>query len=339
MRVLVLFLSLGLSAPAMGQAGVTALLDRLNSVDPQATTAADCAAQVAQAANLNAPDLLYGASVCYAVRRPVEGNFLLNAGQVRSIADMALMVPASRQDSDVLTGLYGVIYFYAGGPGRDEVLRDAALRERFFALFDSWSPAYAADYNPGWNTRRRPDGAAYQAAMAESKAGRRQQLAEIVLRYTDEAYYALHRRFQELQARNPRGFDEGTPDARLSLDLLRQMNERSTALGIAPHVADADPGEPAGGRFPPAVPAAEEVAAVGDADATARWCADLAERRTIASDSRIERVLITRSPEWGTIWRADIGGGDRPAERFTCTSNTSASQPLDMGDGPVPPLP
>lgn len=337
MRALILLASLAFASPAAAQTSAGTLPDRLNSVSPEAGTEANCEAQVARAANLNAPELLQGASVCYAADRPVEGNFLLNAGQVRSVADMGLMVPASRADSDVATSLYGVIYFHAGGPGREDVLREAESRDRFFRLFDSWSAGYPADYNPGWNVRRRPDAAAYQAAIAETKAGRRRQLVDIARLYSDETYYSLHHRFQDLQARNPTGFVEGTPDANLSRDLERRMNERSAALGIggvAP--AGAESGDPPSMRFPPHIPAREEVVLSGSADPTIGFCADIAERLTIAADSRIVRVLITRSPEWGTIWRADLAGGDHPTERFTCTSNTSSSGPL--GDE-IPPLP
>lgn len=179
MRAFFLFVVLVTASPAAAQSSVEAMLERLNNVDPAVTTEADCERQVAQAATLNALDLLYGASVCFAVRRPLEGSFLLNAGQMRSFADMPLMIPAARADADIITSLYGVIYFHAGGPGDESVLRDPASRERFFSLLDRWSPEFPADHNPGWNTRRRPEGAAYQAHMAEVKAARRQQLVTI----------------------------------------------------------------------------------------------------------------------------------------------------------------
>jgi hypothetical protein len=315
------------------------LRERLNSVDPASTTAADCDRQVARAASLNAPDLLYGASVCFAAHMPVEGNFLLNAGQVRSIADLTLMVPATRADSDVQISLYSIIYFQAGGPGSEEVFREAPLRDRFFWLFDSWSPAYAADYDPGWNVRRRPGAADYQAAVAESRTGRRRQLTDVATLYSDETYYSLHRRFLDLQTRNPRGFVEGTPDADLSRDLERGMNERSAALGIETYPADADAADPFSARVPPAAPEPGEVVLSGSADPAIRHCADIAERLTIATDSRIVRVLVTRSPDWGTIWRADIAGADQTVERFTCTSHATSSRPLVMGDENIPPLP
>lgn len=51
------------------------------------------------------------------------------------------------------------------------------------------------------------------------------------------------------------------------------------------------------------------------------------------------RVLITSSAKWGTIWRADIAGGDQPVTRVTCTATVSSSSPLDTGHERIAPLP
>jgi hypothetical protein len=335
MRALFLLLAIGLSSTAAAQAGMESLLERLKS--PKGATAAQCEAQVARAATLNGPDLLYGASVCHAANRPEQGNFLLIAGQVRSSADMAETVPARKADYNAQSTLYGIIYFHAGGPGKAEVLRDPASRERFFRLFDSWSPRYDPDYEPGWKVRSGAVPAAYQAAMAALKAARRKQLVDVARLYSDDQYYALHRRFQDLQARNPNGLVEGTADAALAQDLQRRMSERSEALGVATFAGD-EGGDPGGERFPPAAPASDEAVLAGKADPVVQRCAGLAEKLAIASDSRIVRVVITRSADWGTIWRADLAAAARPMERFTCTENTSASRPLEMGDESIAPL-
>lgn len=338
MRALLLSLCLSLSSGAVARTEEAGLLGRLNSVRPGAATAADCDRHVAQAAKLNGPDLLYAASVCYAANKPGEGTFLLNAGQVRSTADLVLTVPAAKADSDIQTSLYQILYFHAGGPGKAEVLRDATLRDRAFSLFDGWSPSYGPDYDPGWKMRRRPDAAVYQAAIAEQKAARQKQLGEIARLYSDEEYHSLHRQFQDLQARNGSGFAEGTADAKRAHDLMRLMSERSAALGIGPHPGDED-SDPGSEPFPPASPAREETVLAGSTDSVAKRCSEMAERFTIASESKILRVLITNSPEWGVVWRADMAAPGEPAERFTCTANTSASRPLDMGDERIPPLP
>ena len=227
----------------------------------------------------------------------------------------------------------------AGGPGSEDVFRDEVSRSRFFQLFDDRSPQYSYGYNPGWNVRRRPDAAAYRAATEEVKAGRRRQLLNAVRLYSDDAYLAVWRRFVELQARNPRGFVEGTQDAALSSDLWRQMDERAVALGVEPTPGIPDPDDPSSARFPLHQPAADEEILSSSADPVVQHCADMVERMTIAGDSRIVRILITRSPEWGVIWRADLAGGALPPQRVMCSTAMTSIQPLDLGGETIPPLP
>lgn len=328
-------------SPAAAAPTGSALLDRIQSVDPATATPAACEAQVSQATVLNGPDLFFGASVCSLAGKPVEATFLLNAAQNRSIVDLMLIVPATRADSDRTMELYGFIYYSAGGPGGDEVFRDPALRDRLFTLYDNWSPAYGPDYSPGWSARRRPQPEAYQAAVTEAKASRRRQLSETAQLYSDESYYALHRRFQELQRRTSGTYVEGTADANLSRELQRRMSERAAELGVRDSgFEEGQPGDRSPPEFPPNSPASEEVVLPHSSDPVVERCTEIAERRTIASGSRLVRVLITRSPEWGIIWRADSEGGDGRPTRFTCTATTISSSPLGS-EGPesLAPLP
>ena len=325
--------------PASAQIGAGALRNRIQSIDPTTVSQADCDTNVDRAAALNGPDLLYAAAVCGAANRPVESTFLLNAGQTRSTVDMILMVPATRADSDLTVELYGFIYAYAGGPGDESIFRDATMQTRFLELFNNWSPAYSPEYNPGWSVRRRPEGSVYHAAIDEARDGRRQQLAEIAALYSDDTYYALHRRFQELQARNSSSYVEGTPEADLADDLTRQMSERAEALGIDAFGGAEGRGEFEEPRFPPAVPTSGEAIVAERDDPVVQRCADMAERLTIATDAAVRRVLVTRSQEWGIIWRGDIVGGDQPPTRFTCTATTSSSRPMDGPDETIPALP
>ena len=243
--IVVLAISSGVSAQRSGDA----IWNRIQSIDPATVTAADCEGQVARAATLNGPDLFHGAAICGAANRPVETAFLLNAGQARSIVDMNLIVPATRADSDVTVQLYGFIYSYGGGAGDDAVFRDPALRDRLFRMLDSWSPAFSSDYNPGWNARRRPEAAAYSAAINEVMSGRRQQLGDLSRLYSDQTYYTLHRRLEELSARQSHSFVEGTPEAELANDLQRQMDARAVALGLAHHVSQPAMAEKASRAF------------------------------------------------------------------------------------------
>ena len=342
MRALILIGSIfwSLAAPAMAQWPTSPLLDRLTAIDVSKAIPSACNAQMARATYLNGPDLLYASAICRAAKMPVEGNFLLNAGQVRAMSDLSLMVPATKADSDLSTGLYGVLYFHAGGPGDEAVLRQAGSLNRLFSLFDGWSPDYTSDYDPGWRMRRKPDVGTYRTAIKEMKTARRKQLVDAAKMASDAAYASLARQLDELKARNPAGFIVGTVDERVSSQLLRQMTERAAVLtlGGAAVPRRFDERSDAAERFPPAGLAAEE-SVIGNTGPVATRCADLAERMTIAQESKIAAVLVTRSAKWGTIWRADLAAENRPMERLTCTATTTSSRPLSMGADTLAPLP
>lgn len=64
-----------------------------------------------------------------------------------------------------------------------------------------------------------------------------------------------------------------------------------------------------------------------------------AEWSTIAQNSRIARVVVTATDAWGTVWRADLEGGEGGAERRVCTRNYSSSRPLEGPFDRLTPLP
>lgn len=283
---------------------------------------------------LSGPALFERASACMNDNRPLEANFLLNAAMIRLSVDMMQTVPASSADAESLTGYAGALMFFSEGPGEAEILRDSTSRSRLFALLDAWSPRFDQAYSPGWNVRERPDLPRYEAAISEAKAARREDLTRIAQLVADDIYYALYRRVAALRSQT-RTAQSGVDRASIE-DLHRQMRDRARELGSP--LVDVDPGPDGEPRFPRSRPAADEaIVAVSD-DPVAARCRHAAEWESVARDARIVRTLITRSPEWGLIWRADIGNGGE-VERFTCTSNTSSLRPLIAGDEPIPPLP
>lgn len=254
------------------------------------------------------------------------------------MADMLLMVPATKADSDAQTALYGVLYYSAGGPGSYRVLRDAALRDQLFARILDWAPEAGADYDPGWSTRRRPDPAIYAETISKLKVGRVDQLRDFATRVSDPEYWALQQRMDALQATTGGRYVEGTADAALIAALNQKMNDRARAMGF--EVFEPPTPEEMKARahdFPPTAPGIEETAARAD-DPVAVQCASQAERLAIAREQSVARVLITASEEWGTIYRADLTSDSQSDDRFTCTETTSASEPL-VGEQVLPPLP
>lgn len=322
--------------PAAAQmATVEDYVKRTQSVQPETLSKGACTAQLSKASDLNAADLFYASSVCQALQQDVEANFLLAAAQVRGSADMALMAPATKADLQAAAGLYGFIFYYAGGPGNIEVLRTALARDRFFQLFDAWTPTYDAAYSPGWKVGKRPDNAKYRQALDEIKAGRRQQLSEMSRLYSDREYYALQRQFNVLQKRTSGTYVEGTPEAKLSSQLQARMQQRARALGIHHESPEVEQTR----STPPSAPGKDETVVAASADPLVKQCSDWAENLALMSVSKIVRVVVTTGSEWGLVWRADIASSDSPPEmsRFICSQYGTM---LQSGDGlERPPLP
>lgn len=339
MRILPLVILAAVSSPAFGQPPPGSLQARLEAIDPATATVTACSEQVTRAAALNGFDLFYAVALCGAADQQLEATYLQAVGQVRSMADMASIMPATSSDAARVAELYGFIYAVAGGPGDDAVLRDPVSRQRLFDLIERWAPIYSPEYQPGWNDRRRLDSQAYRSRIAELKTHRLGQLREIAQVYSDDIYFALHRRFQELQRQTGGRYVEGTAEAERSALLQRQMNERAVAIGVRQATREVDADSLPEARFPSNNPLADEAVLSHSSDPVIRKCEQSAEFQTIAADSRIERVLVTQSQEWGVIWRADIREQDGALTRYTCTDRTTSSRPFHGPDEPLDPLP
>ena len=89
--------------------------------------------------------------------------------------------------------------------------------------------------------------------------------------------------------------------------------------------------------IPPDAPAADEVVINPLSDAVAERCAKSADRVTKDVGGKILKVVVTHSPHWGTIWRADtsnpLPGGYPPMlSRTVCTKDFDLWRPLTMFD-------
>ena len=329
----------GVPWPAVAQPqSVEDYVKFVTSVDPARVSKADCASSASKAATMNAAELFRASAVCQAAKRQVEATFLLSAAQVRATADLLLMPPAAKADVEAMAALYGFIFYYAGGPGAEEVLRNASARASVFELFDRWSPVAGPNYSPGWKVGKRPDAEAYRQGLSDAKQDRRQQLVSIARLYTDKEYYSLHRQFSDLRKRNPGGFVDGTPDASLSSDLQERMAERARAIGV-------DTGARANAstfdrtEIPPSVPGSDETLVTNSTDPTVRQCSEWAEKLALMTASKITRVAVTTGSRWGVVWRADIASSDAPPEmsRFICSKHGTLHESGDaMERRPLP---
>ncbi len=227
-------------------------LSRLQEIDAESITSSDCESQFSRAEQLNASDLFYASAVCFAVENPLRGNFLLAAGcwllaagcwllaagcwllaagQVRATADLSILEPMTESDEDAAASIYGLIFFHLGGPGEEVIYRNESQFEELTQMIEDWRPQFDSAYDPGWEVADYPDQESYRNVLAEFKAHRLVQLNNVRTVFSDDQYYALHRRFAELQARVGM-FTEGSPEYEQSEDLQRRMNERAEELGV-----------------------------------------------------------------------------------------------------------
>ena len=340
--------SLALSPCAFAQTNVATLEDRLKSIDASNLAEADCNLQIASANKANAADLIYGGRLCAAVEKPLEASFLLLVGQLRATSDILLMPPATQADDRSLMPLYGMLYYGGGLNGvDDDVLHDPVRRARLFELLDRWSPFYSPTYDPGWNVRKRPDANLYATTIARAKADLGKNLDRVVRLDSDDQYYALQRQYNELLARIPKsdGLKAGTSDYKLFDNLQVRMRERGIAMGVDMGPPPPDPKELAARRestdspadSPPPAPEKGEVIIFSHVDSTIDKCTDQAERMAVSEGGKIGRKQVYTSAKWGTIFRADITGGQFGPQRFTCTESFTGMQPFEFGK--LQPLP
>jgi len=95
---------------------------------------------------------------------------------------------------------------------------------------------------------------------------------------------------------------------------------------------------------PPFAPDNTETVISGDHDSIANRCVEDQKIMQTVTDQTVLKVVITKSPIWGTLWRADISNAKGPPPgvvfRSVCWSGGTLVRLLDMG-GPeaiLPPL-
>lgn len=193
-----------------------------------ARPAQQCGVAVAGADRLNAPELNRGALACAAAGRPIEGNFLFLAATVRGLVDVYAMPPETHAGAEQNPSVRAAAAFRDSFP---ELMRTPAARERLFAMFDEWSPAYPDDYTPGWTSRQaRTDPAIYRAMLARNKQDFRPYLDVNARLYSDDVYYGLDRRIREIRAKNPNGLHGETAERTELERLSREQNARCVFL-------------------------------------------------------------------------------------------------------------
>jgi hypothetical protein len=127
-------------------------------------------------------------------------------------------------------------------------------------------------------------------------------------------------------------------DTNALADAANSTHSNATARAAATPSSAQEPDD-AGPNQPPQGPAADEVVLPDSNDPVVGQCIEAAEIQMAPENLRIERRLITRSPQWGIIWRADMRRPDGITARFTCTARSRSYRQVDFGAAGIPPLP
>jgi hypothetical protein len=87
-------------------------------------------------------------------------------------------------------------------------------------------------------------------------------------------------------------------------------------------------------NMPPDAPASNEVQITTLVDPNVKVCVKSAESIIQKVDATVVRVVITRSPRYGEVWRADSATHDHPPILFrhVCSKAGSLVRPLEMFD-------
>src|ERR1700730_3250787 len=148
-----------------------------------------CSDSMDGTAKLNATQLFDAAASCGAEKRPFETTLLMIEGQIRAMADMELLIPKTDQDQILAAKLYGKIFYVTGGAGDRELYRDPTKTTELFRQIDHWIPAFPADYDPGWQYKKRPTQAAYDDSIKYQKSYRVAQLRWYAALVRNDQYY------------------------------------------------------------------------------------------------------------------------------------------------------
>ena len=182
-----------------------------------------CTQAMEQSETLNGLELFQASASCFREEKQFEGTFLLIVGQIRAMTDVSVVLPLGDADKTAMVELYGLIFHQSAGAGYDELYRDPALAGELFRRLERWTPLFSDDYDPGWNYERKAKSGSYARAANSHKAQRIAQLQHYAALIRRDDYYAASKELDDLQRRNPEGFDAKSRDADRAAELMKVM--------------------------------------------------------------------------------------------------------------------
>ncbi|NCT40271.1 MAG: hypothetical protein GW778_01220 [Alphaproteobacteria bacterium] len=182
-----------------------------------------CLEAVNSSQTINAEYLFNSSLTCLKEGKTFEGTYLLNLGQMRSMTDLSFLKPLKEVDQQAAADLYALLYYRFGGPGDYEVYRDEDLYNSLVEKLEAWNPAFDAKYNPGWEYEA--DVNDYEGNLKKFKTIRFKQMREYHLLYSNEEYYKLTQKLNEISRKNNNKFQVGTKAYEAYSDLKTRKSE------------------------------------------------------------------------------------------------------------------
>ncbi len=184
--------------------------------------------------------LMAGAQACAQEGRQGDTNFLMIAGQIRALTDLAIFMPLDEENTRKAGQLYMAFYYKFGGLGFDEFYRIPANVSALEARIRGAGLAFTPGYDPGWSYRPSSKTDIYSAILSNVREQRIWQMRNAALDLQNDEYYEAQQALNALQRRNP-VFKEGTPPYDESRQLTARMREIGDRIPQLPPPADTTP--------------------------------------------------------------------------------------------------
>ncbi len=188
----------------------------------------NCDAAASRSTSSNALELWNGASSCATSGDMTRATFLLLAGQIRGMTDIAVLNPATDEDKIKIGEFYGVLYYQAGGSGDDELLQDQERTSNLIRELRAWNPALTDTYDPGWAYKSNVDIDYYTNMIACQKEVRIDKLEWYSRLLRNDDYYEAKQDLQKFQSDNPGTMTVGTEEHDTFQEIFARMNSHSS---------------------------------------------------------------------------------------------------------------
>jgi hypothetical protein len=201
-----------------------------------------CSIAVATASDINAFKLFEGVNSCSGEGRQADTNFLMILGQLRAMADLAILKPLDEPNATRPGELYLQVLYKFGGLGFDDFYRTPANVSELEKRIRSTGLSFKAGYDPGWAYLPSSKTDIYPHIISNTLERRLWQMRSVALKLQNDDYYKAHQALTEFQKKNP-VLEQGTAAFKEHSRLMAQMQNAVKDIPELPEPKDTLPHE------------------------------------------------------------------------------------------------